>query len=329
TSSNNTLKIGSVITIEAQQLVEKIQENKKLEYKTNEIGTYIITEITHKATDIGEYENSFKALPAFIKKLPEPQITFPQAQMQQAIVVDNADPKGNGRVRVQLLWQQTKNLRTPWLRVMTPDAGTSGEVATNRGMVFIPEVGDHVMLGFRYNDPNRPFVIGSLFNGTIGAGGSSNNNIKSIFTRTGSTITFDEGQSSILVKDPSGNIWFMDGNGNINVTAPKTFSVNATDINLMASQNVSVTAGMNISESAGVNKATSIGAMHNLFVGGNSLINVTGNVTETIMGNLESHTEKDHVANSKKGLKYNVEGDVSKHSQKDMKLNSSEKSNLH
>ena len=150
--------------------------NKKLDiskvhYQNYDIGTYIITEITHKATDIGEYENSFKALPAYIKKLPETQITFPQAQTQQAIVVENADPKNNGRIRVKMLWQQTKNLRTPWLRVMTPDAGTSSEVATNRGMVFIPEVGDHVMLGFRYNDPNRPFVIGSLFNGKIGAGG--------------------------------------------------------------------------------------------------------------------------------------------------------------
>ena len=82
---------------------------------------------------------------------------------------------------------------------MTPDAGTSGEVSTNRGMVFIPEVGDHVMLGFRYNDPNRPFVLGSLFNGTTGAGGQSQNHLKSIFTRGGSTITFNELETSILV----------------------------------------------------------------------------------------------------------------------------------
>ncbi|ELY2018348.1 Vgr family protein, partial [Flavobacterium psychrophilum] len=327
TSSNNTLKIGSVITIEAQQLVEKIQENKKLEYKTNEIGTYIITEITHKATDIGEYENSFKALPAFIKKLPEPQITFPQAQMQQAIVVDNADPKGNGRVRVQLLWQQTKNLRTPWLRVMTPDAGTSGEVATNRGMVFIPEVGDHVMLGFRYNDPNRPFVIGSLFNGTIGAGGSSNNNIKSIFTRTGSTITFDEGQSSILVKDPSGNTWFMDGNGNINVTAPKDIIISAgANISISAGQNITSSAAMNISESAGVNKSIAVGALHTTFVGGDSLMNVTGKLTEIIEGDVHSETKKERHESSAKGMQITSDGTINKNSKKEIQNNSADKS---
>lgn len=266
TSNNNTLKIGSVITVDSQQVMDKLEAYRKnldlskVHYKTSEIGTYIITEITHKATDIGEYENSFKALPAHIKKLPEPKITFPQAQTQQAIVVENADPKNNGRIRVKMLWQQTKNLRTPWLRVMTPDAGTSSEVATNRGMVFIPEVGDHVMLGFRYNDPNRPFVIGSLFNGKIGAGGQASNNIKSIYTRTGSTITFDEGASSILVKDPSGNTWFMDGKGNINVTAPKNITMQAgEDFIVNAGKNVRIDAGENMDCDAGKNISQTAG----------------------------------------------------------------------
>nr|MBP6611630.1 type IV secretion protein Rhs [Paludibacter sp.] len=298
TSSNNHLRIGTIVEIESTQalspaeaLAKGLNQNK-VHYKTESIGTYIITEITHKATDIGEYENSFKALPAFIKKLPEPQVTFPVAQTQQALVVDNADPKGNGRIRVQLLWQQTKNLRTPWLRVMTPDAGTSGEVPTNRGMVFIPEVGDHVMLGFRYNDPNRPFVMGSLFNGTIGAGGSTSNNIKSIYTRTGSTITFDEGASSILVKDPSGNTWFMDGAGNISVTAPNDITITAgANISITAGQNITSSAALNISESAGVNKATTVGALNTMFVGGDSMMNVMGKLTEMITGNKESHIE--------------------------------------
>ncbi|MBF7093683.1 Vgr family protein, partial [Flavobacterium sp. ALJ2] len=107
------------------------QDINKIKYETNEVGIYIITEITHKASDIGEYENTFKALPAKIRKLPEPNIAFPIAQMQQAEVVANDDPKGQGRIRVKMLWQATKQQRTPWLRVMTPDAGTSGEVTTN------------------------------------------------------------------------------------------------------------------------------------------------------------------------------------------------------
>lgn len=266
TSRNRSLRIGMSISIDAMQVKDKLtaftsgQDINKINYETNEVGIYIITEITHKASDIGEYENTFKALPAKIRKLPEPNISFPIAQMQQAEVVANDDPKGQGRIRVKMLWQATKQQRTPWLRVMTPDAGTSGEVTTNRGMVFIPEVGDHVMLGFRYNDPNRPFVIGSLFNGKIGAGGQADNNIKSIYTRTGSTITFDEGASSILVKDPSGNTWFMDGKGNINVTAPKNITMQAgEDFIVNAGKNVKIDAGENMDCDAGKNISQTAG----------------------------------------------------------------------
>jgi type VI secretion system secreted protein VgrG len=243
------------------------------------------------------------------------------------MIIDYADPKGQGRIRVQMLWQQTKNLRTQWLRVMTPDAGTSGEVSKNRGMVFIPEIGDHVMLGFRYNDPNRPFVMGSLFNGTTGAGGSSKNNIKSIYTRTGSTITFDEGASSILVKDPSGNTWFMDGKGNISVTAPKDITITAgANISITAGQNITSSAALNISESAGVNKATTVGALNTMFVGGDSMMNVMGKLTEMIEGDVETHTKQDMVVNSQKEVAYNSEGTIDKHSQKEVKVNSAEKS---
>lgn len=266
TSRNRSLRIGMSISIDAMQVKDKLtaftsgQDINKINYETNEVGIYIITEITHKASDIGEYENTFKALPAKIRKLPEPNISFPIAQMQQAEVVANDDPKGQGRIRVKMLWQATKQQRTPWLRVMTPDAGTSGEVTTNRGMVFIPEVGDHVMLGFRYNDPNRPFVIGSLFNGKIGAGGQADNNIKSIYTRTGSTITFDEGASSILVKDPSGNTWFMDGKGNINVTEPKNITMQAgEDFIVNAGKNVKIDAGENMDCDAGKNISQTAG----------------------------------------------------------------------
>jgi type VI secretion system secreted protein VgrG len=240
-SHNNQLKIGSIIRIDAlvKNQIAHLGTLKD-ELESQEVGQYIITEITHKATDIGEYSNHFKALPAFIKKLPEPQIDFPQAQIQQAIVVDNADPNGNGRIRVQLLWQQTKNLCTPWLRVMTPDAGTSTEVSTNRGMVFIPEVGDHVLLGFRYNDPNRPFVMGSLFNGTTAKGGGANNDFRTITNRSGHYLEFEE-IKNITLADKKGNKFHIDSTGsNINVTALETFTVNCKNMIFNVEENMTV-----------------------------------------------------------------------------------------
>ena len=215
------------------------------------------------------------------------------------------------------------------MRVMTPDAGTSSEVPSNRGLVFIPEVGDHVMLGFRYNDPNRPFVMGSLFNGTIGAGGSSNNNIKSIYTRTGSTITFDEGASSILVKDPSGNTWFMDGAGNISVTAPNDITITAgKNMSVNVGENLSIIAGENISETAGQNKNLTIGALYNVLVGNNYFINVIGSLFELIKGNRESETsERKEIAKSAQFSA--TEKDIVVNSTKTVLKNSGETSNAH
>jgi uncharacterized protein involved in type VI secretion and phage assembly len=228
-----------------------------------------------------------------------------------------------------MLWQQTKNLRTPWLRVMTPDAGTSGEVPTNRGMVFIPEIGDHVMLGFRYNDPNRPFVLGSLFNGTTAAGGQEKNHLKSIFTRGGSTITFNELETSILVKDPSGNTWFMDGNGNISVTAPNDITITAgKNMSVNVGENLSIIAGENISETAGQNKNLTIGALYNVLVGNNYFINVIGSLFELIKGNRESETsERKEIAKSAQFSA--TEKDIVVNSTKTVLKNSGETSNAH
>jgi len=232
TSSNNKLKVGTIVTINAFE--EKILSPRDSRWNPNKpflqlesIGQYIITEITHKANDIGEYSNSFKALPAFIKKLPEPQIAFPIAEPQQAIVIDNNDPKKQGRIRVQMQWQQVKNLRSTWIRVMTPDAGSSNEVSKNRGMVFIPEKGDHVMLGFRYNDPNRPFVMGSLFNGKIGAGGGKENNVKSLSSKSGNIIKLNDEKGSVYISDKGGANMTFNGAGSATTNANANHSINA------------------------------------------------------------------------------------------------------
>ncbi|GEM55842.1 hypothetical protein B0A58_15150 [Flavobacterium branchiophilum NBRC 15030 = ATCC 35035] len=194
-------------------------------------------------------------------------------------------------------------------------------------MVFIPEIGDHVMLGFRYNDPNRPFVMGSLFNGTSGKGGQDKNHLKSIFTRGGSTITFNELDNSILVKDPSGNTWFMDGKGNITVTAPNDITLNAgANITMTAGQNITTTAGINISESAGMNKTESVGVLKTLTVGTDYITIVMGKMVEFITGNKESKVEKDRQRIVNGASTIHSEKNNNFHSQEEIQHNSTEKS---
>lgn len=71
---------------------------------------------------------------------------MPIAASVQAVIVSNADPDKSGKVKVNFPFGGPQE--SYWMRVMSLDAGISDKVSTNRGMVFIPEEGDQVMIGF-------------------------------------------------------------------------------------------------------------------------------------------------------------------------------------
>ena len=171
------------------------------------------------------------------------RLRMPLAETQMATVLSNADPHGAGRVQVRMNWQ-TDNMRTSWVRVMTPDGGGSKDVKSNRGFVFIPEVGDQVLLGFRHGDPARPYVMGSLFNGTTGNGGGSNNSVKSLKTRSGISVILNDDNRSLEIKDAGGSSIHLDGNGNILLNAPKNIQLHAgNDMSLMVGHDLQVNVG--------------------------------------------------------------------------------------
>ena len=202
-----TLRVGSVISLYSSFLerVGNLSEES--------LGNFIIIEITHEVSQGSYYKNRFKAIPATIKALPSPKVRMPLAETQMATVLSNADPDGKGRVRVRMNWQ-TDGMQTGWVRVMTPDGGSSSDVKSNRGFVFIPEVGDQVLLGFRHGDPARPYVMGSLFNGTTGGGGGQGNNCKSLTSRRGSSLKLDDSKGSVTLHDKGGVSMNFDGAGN-------------------------------------------------------------------------------------------------------------------
>lgn len=216
-SHKQGLSVGSVIKVSSARLDQGAFEIKHY-------GEYIITQISHNATGSHEYTNQFRAIASGVEVLPEPDVAFPIAQPQAAAVLSNEDPKKKGRVQVQFQWQSGA-MKTSWLRVMTPDAGASDKVGTNRGFVHIPEVDDQVMVGFRYSDPNRPFVMGSLFSGTTGAGGIDGNKIKTIITRSGNKVSFDDDEGSITLSDAQQNTVTLDGAGNISVQSSASISL--------------------------------------------------------------------------------------------------------
>ena len=218
-----TLRVGSVVSLYSSFL-ERVGNISK-----ESLGDFIIIEITHEVSQGSYYKNRFKAIPATIKALPSPKVRMPLAETQMATVLSNADPEDKGRVRVRMNWQ-TDGMQTSWVRVMTPDGGSSSDVKSNRGFVFIPEVGDQVLLGFRHGDPARPYVMGSLFNGTTGGGGGQGNNCKSLTTRSGSSLKLDDSAGSVTLHDKGGVSMNFDGGGNLSITSKISHTVNSGEI---------------------------------------------------------------------------------------------------
>lgn len=164
----------------------------------------------------------FEALPAGQEVIPVKNIVMPLAEPQIATVKDNKDPDNMGRVRAQMLWQKDNEM-TDWLRVMTPDAGGGKDGAKNRGLVVVPEPGDQVLICFRYNDPDRPFVLGSMFHGKTGGGGGQGNKSKSLTSLSGSTVTLDGNAISII--DANKNSIIFSGDGKIDIKSSTSISL--------------------------------------------------------------------------------------------------------
>ncbi len=158
--------------------------------KKKELGTYRVIKSIHRIDQNHRYSNEFEAVPASLKVMPVTEPKMPVAESILGKVSSNEDPRGIGRVQVDFPFANQYN--RIWMRVMTPNAGSSDVVAKNRGIVFIPEKGDQVMVGFEHGDPNRPYVMGGMFHGGNGAGGGSNNTEKSIITRSGIKIVFND-----------------------------------------------------------------------------------------------------------------------------------------
>ena len=280
-----TLRVGSVISLYSSFLerVGNLSEES--------LGNFIIIEITHEVSQGSYYKNRFKAIPATIKAMPSPKVRMPLAETQMATVLSNADPEGKGRVRVRMNWQ-TDGMQTGWVRVMTPDGGSSSDVKSNRGFVFIPEVGDQVLLGFRHGDPARPYVMGSLFNGTTGGGGLEGNHMKSLTTRSGHTIKLNDSLSSlgITIKDIKGNSIHIDSVGDdIIINAKRNITINAGETFTVNAREMEVNIDSDIIEKIGKNKISTIGNKISLEamekeeeITENTNINIGGHLTQEV-----------------------------------------------
>ncbi|MDC3960694.1 type VI secretion system tip protein VgrG [Polyangium jinanense] len=138
-------------------------------------GAYLVMRVEHQGTapmpdailTDGEssYENRFEVVGADVRvrpsrTTPRPVISGPQTAIVVGPGKEELHTDAYGRVKVQFHWdrQGKKDERSScWLRVMQSSAGAGW------GAQFLPRVGHEVVVAFLEGDPDRPFVIGSLY----------------------------------------------------------------------------------------------------------------------------------------------------------------------
>lgn len=142
----------------------------------NADGEYIVTDAQHSANLRSSYRsggstedfyrNNFNCIPSGLPFRPQRTTHRPVVPGTQTAVV--VGPPGEeiftdkyGRVKVQFHWdREGKNDQKSscWIRVAQPTAGRRW------GSSFWPRVGQEVIVAFEEGDPDRPIIVGTVYN---------------------------------------------------------------------------------------------------------------------------------------------------------------------
>ena len=185
-----------------------------------------------------------------------------------AIVRENKDSSGLGRVKVSFPWHSQPQ-ESYWARVATPMAGKQ------RGIYFIPEVNDEVLVAFERGDLRFPYVVGSLWNGpdpSPETNADGNNDIRVIHSRGDHKFTINDNAGTPLMQieladgkrvtinkdgielnDAKGNkVNIQSTSGSISVEATTSISLKAPQITIEASGTMTVKSGGTLTVSGSI-----------------------------------------------------------------------------
>lgn len=134
-------------------------------YRADVNKTYVLQSVSHAVTQ-ETYSNSFTAFPSDAAFRPAPVTPKPRISgTQTAVVVGKSGEEiwtdKYGRVKVQFHWDQLgKNDENSscWIRV---DYGWAGK---QWGGIFLPRIGQEVIVSYLEGDPDRPLITGAVYN---------------------------------------------------------------------------------------------------------------------------------------------------------------------
>lgn len=221
-------------------------------------GKYILSSVTHQFYVDSGYTTEFTISGMRATDIAQTLAGAQKAKQQHGfvigIVTNNKDEKNQGRVKVKFPWLSDKD-ESDWARVAAPGAGKS------RGMAWIPEVDDEVLVGFEMGDIHHPYIVGGLWNGVdatpeptdkLVKGGKTMRRVQ--YSRKGHKIILDDSDDKpgITVEDMNGNIIQIDSKtnkltitmkGDVEVQAQGRMDFKAQTIDLKAQAGIKIDAG--------------------------------------------------------------------------------------
>jgi type VI secretion system secreted protein VgrG len=288
----------------------------KNHYRGDQNTNYVVTQVRHYATagqtyttagtSGGEvYSNHLTCIPASVTYRP-PRVTpkpFVQGP-QPALVVGKAGEEiwvdKYGRVIVQFYWdrlgKQNEN-SSCWIRASQPWAGG------NWGAMWIPRIGQEVLVSFLEGDPDRPVITGRVYNAnqmppytlpdyqtrstfmsrSSKGGGASNYNELRFEDLKGQEQIFMNAEMDMDLRVEKDSREFIGANRHLIVTTNQVEQIQ-TDKHLHVQGNHFEKVDSNMSLQVGGNQMESVTGNKSLNVTGDQKESVTGNVSLSVTG---------------------------------------------
>jgi uncharacterized protein involved in type VI secretion and phage assembly len=143
------------------------------------------------------------------------------------IVKSLDDPERQGKIELQFPWLSEVH-RSAWAPVAVPMAGKK------RGVFYMPELGDEVLVAFEHGDFDHPFIVGYLWNG-VDTPPTTDPHRRLMHSVNGHEIEMYDPPISagdkgyIRFKDAHGNTIQL-ANGRISITSVSFIEINAPQV---------------------------------------------------------------------------------------------------
>jgi type VI secretion system secreted protein VgrG len=285
----------------------------KNHYRSSFNGSYLVTSVRHRfsqalgaASEASAYENAFQCVPSQIPFRPLPLTPEPVIHgLQTAVVVGepgreiDVDPYG------------CVYLHFRWDRRSQRDASSSCRVRVSQAMagrewggVWVPRMGQEVLVEFEEGDPNRPMVVGRVHNAEgMPPYALPDNATQSGFKSRSSPGGGPGNYNELRFEDKKGE-------EEIFIRAERDMTVSVQrDYSCSAGRNGSVSMAEEMTESIGTNKKVTVGADFTEEVSGSETLSVAGTRSRSVSGDDSLSASANRTVSVGGGHTVNVSGD--------------------